>query len=410
MISTTRCHRRGLVLLTFLFALLCGPLTWAHEIEVTFGGVKQTITSTPHKPYLVIGSIRELRQHYGEIKDVLPPMPFMMEGQWILPAGRGFRTFPHKDGYIETFSENCTYAVRYRPDHTGLAERPSEDFALIRVGRGVQWRADEGPPYPMVTDDGHVIAKVSPREGPLRMTIHGPNGDLLATYDGPRDRLKPELWSLTPIPSERFVIARWMHDLIAVDYEGNVVWHKQLTPEKDKFPNPLLSSVSPDPLGRGLIRVTLPEGRRHLVEIVDPRTGDPLWTLTHGPVSPPKIFSRNGRYAVALRRRPDLVVLDWLTGTELFGHVVTPDVPYSRWGVPALSESPLCLVVRTADDFTTSTVIDRDGQTLWRCTTDLGVLYHVISADASQLCIYPEPHHAHGPEFMLFYDLREGGN
>ncbi len=397
------------VLLGLAAVVLWTPLTWAHEIEVTFGGVKQTITSTPHKPYLVIGSIRELRQHYGEIKDVLPPMPFMMEGQWILPAGRGFRTFPHKDGYIETFSENCRYVVRCREAPVWMGRmKHCKEITVQRVGGPVLWQADEGPIYPKVTNEGHVIGTIGPMDGPLHLTIQARDGSLVASVKEPLV-LGPGWWSVLPVNRERVVIAWSMHRLLAVDYDGCVRWRRQLSPVPGAYPFPVFADAALDPLGRGLCVISKDIDKLDQLEVVELQTGKQRQVLAEGAVRLPSAFSPSGRYAVAWDSG-DLVALDWASGTPLFriaDFAVTDRPPEARLrgGYFAVSDAPVHLVVRRDHNITTTAVVNQDLTAVWRCRTSLDMVRHIVSADATELNIVSVSFDGSETYGMLLYRL-----
>ncbi len=368
-------------------ALLSGANASAVEMQVLIGGQPARLSAWPHAPYLSVGSLNELREHYETIRPYLPDGPFVMENQWVVPLpGADFRLFPEDPEYIETFSPNGEYAALVKRHPAGpVFPRTSQHLRVMKTTGETLWEMEDGPWEVVATDDGHIVGQVEDIRAPIGVAVYDAAGACLCTRS-PLFTERPR-WSyaaeLRVLSAPAMVLALGMEGVCALSVTGDVLW-QYTVPDTDQRPQ--ITWVDRDPLGRGLFAV-IRYPRDVSVELLDPGTGQVTATLlSHQPIPFPESLSLMGTHA-ALRSWPTgLGLLDWRTG-ELVCHTneLEGQTPIPTDGPATASDSPprfACALGAGLD----LTVFDDNGKCVWWTMMTPEFTRLVISSAGSTLC------------------------
>ena len=398
--------------------LLSCLMASADQIEVNFSGEKRVIRTEPHVPYLIIGSLEQLKQHYSEVKNLLPPMPFLMEGKWVIPGqGETFRTFPRNPAVREIFSPNGDYIVTTELEEAFEFPRYSK-MTLMTTDGTTLWQKEQAPPYALVTNDGRVIGRSQYNEN-LSLTFFGRDGEEIKQV---KEVFQPGLampyrGNLRLIPSENLLLAREFKQLTALNYDGEVLW--RYTVPKD-VPKGMIFKSELDPLGRGIYIQIGYGDNTSSVYLVDVKTGDvtgSIWENKTWILS--DYFSPSGEY-MAIAYRDELGLLNWRTGEMLFLNKNLGEVApllqgkevYVTAGGADVSDAPPSFVVPLADGLGTC-IIGATGQIIWRCDIRSGYARNFLSADGKTLSIVstrPSMSEPEAVEGLLLYKVEPSVN
>ncbi|MHB8995747.1 MAG: hypothetical protein ACYC63_10890 [Armatimonadota bacterium] len=377
----------------------------ATELNVTFGGKQQVIT-TSRRPKLVVGSLADLQREYKLVQHVLPSSPVRFDGVWILPseedALRFYRDDPEK---VELFSPSGTYVVRFRLTDTGPAL--ASEIELAKTEGTSQWTVASGPLPIAVTNDGCVICQDGTRQAPAALARFDAQGahplDAGRVTSGPWGTAA--IWDLVTDVLHPWIILNTPYRQLSMSCEGKVMWQRALAGDTAI---PRFGLLARDPLKRGLYAATVRNEGKWCIEIVDISDGHVIKTLwDESLLKPPHTFSQTGQHALCLEG-VDLAAIDWTSGEVVArqrNFVHTPPPVFKRWGTNAVSDDPLYIVTRTRDDYSTTTVRDSSGRTVWRCTTDIPFVQHEIASNGSIINLLSVSSDLQTVEGMLVFEL-----
>ena len=141
-----------------------------YDLKAVLAGAERTIWSRPHRPFLCVGSLEQLRQHFHLVKPFLPKMPFKMENKWVIPSADGtFRMSAVNGG----FSPNGDYVVQIEPRRDVFEFPPNSRRIRLLTSEGkLLWEKEWGPTSALVTDDGRVIGDNIAGHQPLALVIY----------------------------------------------------------------------------------------------------------------------------------------------------------------------------------------------------------------------------------------------
>lgn len=392
--------------------LAAGPLL-AVTVNTVDGPEEMSIL--PVGPDLTIGSVEQLREHYDEVRDALPPLPFRFGTQWLVPDGEGgFRTLESRAGWFEQFSPNGQFIVRSgerdrEPNLRGEVTRPVE---ISRTDGTLLWSLEQGPTYVWPTDEGLLHGVFSlPYLGlpPRRFVTYGLEGRVIGSF-GTRFQVTTTT-RVRYLPRLNLFIVQ-DREILAVTTSGEVRWRLGAEDVGDRYP--LVASFGEDPLDRGLwLRVSHTMGRASSLFILDAVTGEVVETFAEHEDAPlPLGFSADGTLAATV-----IGLMDWRTGEWLFRYGRDDQIDGHPFG---LGSSSACSVdpVRLAGELHygwRSNVFDANGQRIWHRNLVVGgVLRHHLNASGSMLCIgisrretAGDPPEARPIRSLLFFRLPE---
>ncbi len=392
--------------------LAAGPLP-AVTVNTVDGPEEMSIL--PVGPDLTIGSVEQLREHYDEVRDALPPLPFRFGDQWLVPDGEGgFRTLESRAGWFEQFSPNGQFIVRSgerdrEPNLRGEVTRPVE---ISRTDGTLLWSLEQGPTYVWPTDEGLLHGVFSlPYLGlpPRRFVTYGLEGRVIGSF-GTRFQVTTTT-RVRYLPRLNLFIVQ-DREILAVTTSGEVRWRLGAEDVGDRYP--LVASFGEDPLDRGLwLRVSHTMGRTSSLFIIDAATGEKVETFAEHEDAPvPNGFSADGTLAATV-----IGLMDWRTGAWLFRYGRDDQIDGHQvvlGGYSTCSVDP----VRLAAEFSSgrrSNVFDESGRRIWYTTVSANdVLHHHLNMTGSMLGIDLSPREVAGaqPEArpirsLLFFRLPE---
>ena len=388
---TRHCRARRIVHAARL--ALAVPWLWglcavahARYTEVTIGGETKQLFTAPHAPYMSVGTLEQLREHFDTVQPFLPQMPFVMEGQWIIP-GRdgGFRTFPYSDApdVVEWFSSNGDYVaqVTRRPRVSlEFSAADSEHIRVMTTDGDLMWEMSDGPYDVHVLDDGRVMGFTKSRNRRnASMTLHGRDGSqevhVEEVFDAdvtrnPYANLHLQFISDPPL----LLVKRLSEQIVAISLDGRILWRFTLPYDRTTGHRHMLGDTGLDPLGRGVYVQTARVGGGTSVEMLDPATGEarqPLWR--HEARRLPRFLSPQGKYA-GTTDREGIGIVDWATGEQLFLRRYMDDgtvLIATQGSASSVSDDPPRLVVPLSRGLGVS-VFDASGERIWWCHINVG--------------------------------------
>ncbi len=382
----------------FTMCLLASATLWlrsayAATTEVTLGGETVQLRSYPHVPFMSVGTLEQLREHYDTVKPFLPRKLFVMEGQWVLPAPEGgFRLFPEDPDLIEVFSANGEYVALVKP-YRGMGISPtSEHLTVMRTNGDVLWEMEKGPCRVWVTNEGTVIGQVTPDDMGLALDVYDADGQRVnqieEVFDPPRLGGGPTWLHLIEEPP--MILIQGRTQVVAMRQTGEILWRHTL-PEDG--PAHAISSTGLDPLSRGVYLVVGNDGdsverRNTSAWLVDLQTGERTQTLwDQQDIHFPSRFSTGGGYAICSGTQGGVGLIDWAKGELLYflrqievPYLGTTDVRVSEGDASDAYDDPVRLVVPLSRGLGTS-VFNRHGERIWAVNIDLEYAKNFLSPD-----------------------------
>ena len=365
------------------FAFLgCIHPTKAAEVEVSLDGQKKTIWTYPHKPYFSLGTLEELKEHYQLVKPFLPPMPFRMQGKWVIPgANDTFRTFPDDLNLIEAFSANGDYVALVELER--MAETATgKHLKLLTTDGKLLWEMDGGPSEALVTNTGQVVGRMW-FNAPLSLSFYDVDGNIIKTLPKVfQPETSPNQGFLTQISQEKLFLVRELKELVAITYSGEVLW-RYSPPSEDGDRTVLIGESGLDPLGRGIyVPLSYGNGTTSIV-ILNPQTGEAVGAVWNKqPLSIPRYFSPSGRYAGTVRW-DGIDLVDWKTGQVLFTKTPTerdPDIIADYGDASSISDNPPRFALSAIR------VFDETGKQIWSLKIEnIGYYKAKISANGDNV-------------------------
>ena len=359
----------------------------AAEVEVSLGGQKKTIWTYPHKPYFSLGTLEELKEHYQMVKPFLPPMPFRMEGKWVIPGPNDtFRTFPDDPRSAEIFSPDGSYVVLLDSELQG-EYAVTKRLRLMTNGGDVLWEKNGGPLHVVVTNDGYIIGQLSDNHAGSTV-IYDRAGQIVKALEvfTPRADNKFALTNMRLIPQERLALIWRDRELVAVSYTGEILWRYTVAiEENDQFVS--ITNPNIDPLKRG-IYVPIQSYKTSTIKILSSKNGSVegmVWQ--NQPFTIPRVFSPEGKYA-GLPNWDSIGLVDWRNGQMLFLKSTAADgIEYSiGYGdSSSVSDNPPLYAAHLVNG---DTVLDADGRKVWSVNVSkLGYHKTVLSGDGQTLAL-----------------------
>ncbi len=366
---------------------------YAATTEVTIGGETVQLQSGPHVPFMSVGTLEQLREHYDTVRPFLPRGPFVMEGQWVLPAPEGgFRLFPEDPERDEVFSANGEYVAVVKP-YRGMGISPTSEYlTVMRTNGEVLWEMEKGPCRVWVRNDGYTIGQMTPIHLIPILEIYDLAGQCVKrieevfdppglAFDGGRIYLHE---------SPPLLLGRSMKQIVAMEQTGEVLWRHTLP---DGGPGYGISSTGLDPLGRGIYLVVGNHGdsvekRNTSAWLVDLETGERTQTLwDQQDIHFPSRFSTGGGYAICSGTQGGVGLIDWARGELLFFKNVMPDgrrVWVSKGDASDAADDPPRLVAPLGAGLGTS-IFDASGNRIWSTSIKLGYAKNYLSPDGRTL-------------------------
>ena len=370
---------------------------YAATTEVTIGGETVQLRSYPHVPFMSVGTLEQLREHYDTVRPFLPRGPFVMEGQWVLPAPEGgFRLFPEDPERDEVFSANGEYVAVVKP-YRGMGISPTSEYlTVMRTNGEVLWEMEKGPCRVWVRNDGYTIGQMTPIHLIPILEIYDLAGQCVKrieevfdppglAYDGGRIHVHE---------SPPLLLGRSMKQVVAMEQTGEVLWRHTLP---DGGPGYGISSTGLDPLGRGIYLVVGNHGdsvekRNTSAWLVDLETGERTQTLwDQQDIHFPSRFSIGGGYAICPGTQGGVGLIDWAKGELLFflrqidvPYLGTADVRVVFGDASDACDDPVRLVAPLSRGLGTS-VFNRDGDRIWAVSIDLEYAKNFLSPDGRVL-------------------------
>ncbi len=363
--------RRIVCALALVAAVACFG---AAEIDLRIKG-QMTKVRSRETPRLVVNSLDEVKAHYADVRDLLPPTPFIMDGLWVVRLDAdGPKTFPDRADAEEFFSPNGEYALGVQQLKTPEGRPGAQKESLFGVDGRQYWSHEGQPSVKWVLDSGRVVAlRVDGMgDGPRTSSI-----TILDRESGEavgRARLRRGSLAAQPCAAHGLLLVRDERSLSALDGQGDVVWEVPLRRPAAPVVE-LRTPLGSDPLGRGICVTALLEPQAVGVAILDPRNGDLARVLLAG--MPPHTHQgwAPGGSAAAVTLGGRVGLVDWRNGLALFLQPPGPEVraPYKQ--AISASDSP----ARLAATFQGDQVFDQTGRLIW--------LNHVATGESRRLVL-----------------------
>jgi hypothetical protein len=320
---------------------------------------------TWQKPLFVVNSLAEAKARWAEVRELLPPPPFVMDGQWVVRLdAEGPRTWPDKAETFEFFSPNTAYVVTVEllKDAEGRQERQRE--RLLGIDGRLCWERERRAGPAWVLDRGRVVDVWLERAmAPLSLELVEPDGGTVLRRDE-RKLLYPAVGACAEAGLLLFVEEQ---AATAWNQSGDVVW-RWAGQDVRAVVRSLRAPFGDDPLGRGIWLTTMVDGKGVGILLLDPRTGRPTRMLVpHRGALEITALSPRGQMA-ACSVDGGVALIDWTSGEALFAHtradrvggqvvMLSSDHAISASDKPARLAAPL----GSGD-----TVFDRAGRVVWR--------------------------------------------
>ena len=355
---------------------------WAHDIKLMIDDRERTIWSVPYRPYLTLTSLAELREHYHEVKDVMPPMPFIMESTWVLPGSKdGFRTFPVDLEREEYFSPNGDYVAQIEQWKGFVDGRPhSKHFKLMSTEGSLLWETRDGPIGALITNEGFVIGRSQHNE-PISLTYYERDGRIKTRVKNIFDI--PHSGHLKLVPQERIILAWHPREVVALSYEGEILW-KYTTPVKPVMA--LMGAPGLDPLGRGVyIPIRYRSGETSML-LFHAHTGAAqgfVWENKPIPIDG-NYLSPSGK-VLGIKTADKIGLMDWQSGEFFFWRddLTGDELTRGRWDATSVADNPVLLAVDAAKIF----IIDKKGKQVWACGIRTGSLLNLLNVNGRNMSV-----------------------
>jgi len=359
----------------------------------------------------VVNSLAEVKAHYAEVRDLLPPTPFIMDGQWVVRLDAdGPKTFADRADAQEFFSPNGEYVLVVRPVKDP-DERDARQQELLSSRDGqVYWDrpAPVGRPYVLNSGRVLVLRGLGPDETAIAVVADRDTGGLVRQAE-----LDLAMVSVFECGRDGLLVAEGNGALEAFDQLGNTAWQLSRRKVTDQF-GWLLPPIGSDPLGHGLCAgARAPNGDFGIV-LLDPTNGKPQrWLSADVPTRSLCGLSPLGSM-LAVVTSGGVGLIDWRAGATLFKQTASdPSRPAAlvafRDAVSA-SDSPARLAAPTWADC----VFDRTGRLIWYNHVAAGMSRRlVLSSDGRRLgtVLWEWAERGRGPTVhsVVVYDLPADG-
>jgi hypothetical protein len=346
-----------------LLLLLAGRGAQGLQIDLRVKGQMAKVY-TAREPLFVVNSLAEAKARWAEVRELLPPPPFIMDGQWVVRLDAdGPRTWADKAETAEVFSPNGDYVVtvEYRKTAEGLLVGQRE--RLWGLDGRLYWDRERRLGKTYVLDSGRVLDCWREfAEGPGSFeVIERDTGQVVRREIGTF-----QLPQITACPRAGLLVFADYYSVAALDNRGEPVWRWSGQEVRDQVGS-FVPIAGEDPLGRGVHVMAMAHGKGVAIVLLDALTGRLNRVLVpyRGPMTLLGLSPR-GTMA-AIQTAGGVGLIDWASGEVLFAHSKADRVDGIEvicWSTSVtVSDGPgrLAAHLNSGD-----TVFDRSGRVVWR--------------------------------------------